>query len=40
MWNVEFNTFNDFLYIRVDDVGHLGPIFPTYPNSLNILKQV
>ena len=40
MSNVEFNTLNDFLCIIVDDVGYLGLICPTCPNSPNILKQV
>ena len=40
MWNVEFNTKDDFLCIGVHDLGYLGQISPTYPNSSNILKQV
>ena len=31
MWNVEFNTMNDFLCIGAYDKGDLGPISPTYP---------
>ena len=40
MWNVEFNTLNDFLFIGVNDMRYLGPIFATCPNSPNVLKQV
>ena len=32
MWNVEFNTMNDFLCIGAYDGGNLGPISPTCPN--------
>ena len=27
MWNLEFNTFDDFLYIQAHDLGFLGPNF-------------
>ena len=40
MWNVEFNSLNNFLCISVHDLGYLGPVCSTCPNSQNILKQV
>ena len=40
MWNVEFNTFNDFLCIAAHNLDHFGPISMTYSNSPNVLKQV
>ena len=40
MWNVEFNTFDEFLYIQVDYLGYLGPISWTCSSAQNTLKQV
>ena len=40
MWNLEFNTLNDFLDIHAHNLGYLGPIFPTCPNPTNTLKTV
>ena len=40
MWNVEFNFLDNFLCIGFHDLGYLGSVFPTCPNSPNILKQV
>ena len=40
MWNVEFNFLDNFLCIGVHDLGCLGSVGPTCPNSPNILKQV
>ena len=40
MWNVEFNFLDNFLCIGVHDLGCLGSVGPTCPNSSNILKQV
>ena len=28
MWNIEFNTFDGFLYIQAHDLGVYGPNFP------------
>ena len=40
MWNAEFNTFDDFLYIQAYDMGYLSPISQTCYSAQNILKQV
>ena len=40
VWNVEFNTFDDFLYIQACDLGYLDQISPTCSSTQNILKQV
>ena len=40
MWNVKFNFLDNFLCIGVHDLGCLGSVGPTCPNSSNILKQV
>ena len=40
IWNVEFNTFDDFLYIQACDLGYLDQISQTCSSTQNILKQV
>ena len=40
IWNVEFNTFDDFLYIQACDLGYLDQISQTCSRTQNILKQV
>ena len=38
MWNVEFNTFDEFLYIQAHDLEYLGPISWTFSRAQNTLK--
>ena len=40
LWNVEFNTFDEFLYIQDYDLRYLGPISWTCSGVQNTLKQV
>ena len=40
MWNMEFNTFDEFLYIQAHDLQYLGPISLTCSSAQNTLKQV
>ena len=39
IWNVEFNTFYEFLYIQSPWFGVFGPNFPDLLQCQNILKQ-
>ena len=40
LWIVEFNTFDEFLYIQAHDMGYLGPITGTCSCAQNILKLI
>ena len=40
MWNLELNTFDDFLYIQANDLAYLDPISWTCSSAQNALKQV
>ena len=40
LWNVEFNTSDEFLYIQDYDLRYLGPISWTCSGVQNTLKQV
>ena len=40
MWNVEFNTLDDSLWIDARDLGNLGLISLTCPNSTDTQKQL
>ena len=39
MWNVEFNTLDEFLYIKAHDMDYLGPISQSYFSAQSTLKQ-
>lgn len=40
MWNLEFNTLDDFLYIHAHEFEYFNPISLICPNFPNTLKQV